>query len=332
VVRTKALLLISGGLDSAVAAKVVLQQGIGLEALNFVSPFCQCRKGCGDLAKLAEELGIKLHIVPLFEEYLEIVKNPKHGYGSNLNPCIDCRILMFKKAKAFMEKIGASFLVTGEVLGQRPMSQRMEALRLIEKESDLEGLVLRPLSAKFLPPTRAEKEGWIDRELLLSIKGRSRKKQYELAKTYRISSFSCPSGGCLLTDPGFSKRLRDLLKHCSDPTLNDIELLKLGRHFRLSFEAKLVVGRNREENEKIRKLCRSGDLLFEVPSFSCPVSIARGSMSEEDILTSARIEARYSDAPKDGSVEVKCSTFDGKVVTLNVRPASEKELLALMIC
>ncbi|MEM2885959.1 MAG: hypothetical protein QXF24_07720 [Thermoproteota archaeon] len=329
--RTKALLLLSGGLDSAVAAKVVLQQGGRLEGVNFASPFSQRGKGSGDPAKLAEELGIKLRVVPLFEECLEIVKNPKHGYGSNLNPCIDCRILMLKKAKACMEEAGASFLVTGEVLGQRPMSQRGEAFKLIDKEAGVEGLVLRPLSAKFLPPTKAEEEGWIDREALLSIKGKSRKKQLELARTYRISGYSCPSGGCLLTDPGFSKRLGDLLKHRPDPTLDDIELLKVGRHFRLSAGAKLVVGRNKEENEKIRMLCGDGDLLFEVPGFGCPVSIARGSVGEAEILASARIEARYSDAPKEGFVEVACRATDGKVVTLNVKPASDEEISALRI-
>jgi len=327
----KALILLSGGLDSAVAAKVVKQQGIELEALNFVSPFCQCRKGCDDLTKLAEELDVKLHVVTLLDEYLEIIKNPKYGYGSNMNPCIDCRILMFKKAKEIMNKIGASFIVTGEVLGQRPMSQHKDALALIDRESGLEGLVLRPLSAKFLPPTKAEKEGQINRDLLLSIKGRSRKKQLELAKSYKISSYFCPSGGCLLTDPNFSKRLRDLLAHCSNPTLDEIELLKIGRHFRLSENAKLIVGRNREENEKLRKLCRSGDILLEVPNYGCPVSIARGKLSKEDLLLSARIEARYSDAPKDGAVKVNCCAIDGKTETFVVKPVTDKELLALRI-
>lgn len=329
--RTKGLLLISGGLDSAVAAKVVLQQGIELEALNFVSPFCLCRKGCSDLAMLAMELGVKLHVATLFEEYLDVVKNPKHGYGSNLNPCIDCRILMFRKAKAFMGEIGASFIVTGEILGQRPMSQHKGALEIIDEESGLEGLVLRPLSARFLPPTRAEREGWIDRGLLLSMKGRSRKKQIELASTYHISSYSCPSGGCLLTDPCFTKRLRDLLTHCSDPSLNDIELLKVGRHFRLSVFTKLVVGRNRGENEKLRSLCENGDTLLEVPNYGCPVSIARGSLSKDDALVSARIEVRYSDAPRDRPVNVAFRRMDGHVETLTVKSAVDEELFALRI-
>ncbi|MGQ9513782.1 MAG: hypothetical protein ACUVTL_01820 [Thermoproteota archaeon] len=327
----KALLLISGGVDSAVAAKVVMQQGIELEAINFVSPFCQCKKGCADLGRLVDELGVKLHVVTLLDEYLEIVKDPKHGYGSNLNPCIDCRILMFRKAKELMEKIGASFIVTGEVLGQRPMSQHKDALALIERESGLEGFVLRPLSAKLLPATKAEKEGWINRELLLSIKGRSRKKQIELARSHKISSYSCPSGGCLLTDPNFAKRLRDLLAHCPDPSLDEIELLKIGRHFRISEDAKLVVGRNREENCRLRSLFKRGDVLLEVPNYSCPVSIARGRLSKEDVLLSARIEARYSDAPKDGNVIVTCRTVDGESETFTVRPAKDEELLSLRI-
>ncbi|TLN19153.1 hypothetical protein FDZ71_05130, partial [bacterium] len=203
----KALVLLSGGLDSAIASKIVLEQGIEVEALNFTTPFIQQN----DLTSLTDELDIKLHVVALLEDYLEVVKCPKHGYGSNMNPCIDCRILMLRKAKGHMDEVGASFIVTGEVLGQRPMSQHKDALRTIDRESDMEGLVLRPLSAKFLPPTSVEMRGWVDREKLLSIRGRSRREQIALASSYKITNYSCPSGGCLLTDPGFSRRLRDLL-------------------------------------------------------------------------------------------------------------------------
>jgi len=322
----KALVLFSGGLDSTVAAKIVLQQGIELEALNFVTPFCQCRKGCGDMTRLVKELGIRLHVIPLHEEYLEIIKDPKHGYGSNLNPCIDCRILMFRRAKLRMDEIGASFIVTGEVLGQRPMSQHKKALATIEREADLEGLVVRPLSAKVLPPTKPEKEGWINRRGFLAIEGRSRKNQMEFAKTHRIRGYSCPSGGCLLTDPGFAKRLRDLISHCPDPSLNDIELLKVGRHFRLSPSTKLVVGRNERENERLRSLFMNGDILFEVLDYKCPLSIARGPLNGDELLISARIEARYSDAPKNKPVNVTYRMTDGRVITLTVKPLNDEEL------
>jgi tRNA-specific 2-thiouridylase len=279
--------------------------------------------------RVVEELGVKLHVVPLHEEYLEMVKNPRHGYGSNMNPCIDCRILMFRRAKERMGEIGASFIVTGEVLGQRPMSQHKEALATIEREAGLEGLVLRPLSSKVLPPTKPEKEGLVDRERFLSIRGRSRKKQIELAKSYRISGYSCPSGGCLLTDRGFAGRLRDLMRHCPNPGLNDIELLKVGRHFRLSPAVKLVVGRNERENERLRSLCNDGDALFEVPDCSCPVSIARGSLRRDELLLSARIEARYSDVLKDRPVNVTYRMTGGQAATLTVMPCTDEELKAL---
>jgi len=323
----KALALLSGGLDSAIAAKIVLEQGIEIEAFNFATPFIQH----SDLTRLTDELGVKLHVVTLLEDYLEIVKDPEHGYGSNMNPCIDCRILMLRKAKGYMNTVGASFIVTGEVLGQRPMSQHKEALVTIDKESDLEGLVLRPLSAKFLPPTSVERRGWIDRERMLSIRGRSRKKQIALASSYKISSYSCPSGGCLLTDPGFSKRLRDLLDHCPHPSLNDIELLKVGRHFRLSPSSKLIVGRNEEENKELKRLCQEGDVTFEVIGYNCPVSIARGILCRDDLMVSARLEARYSDAPKDGLVDVACSKCEGQEMTLAVKPISDEELKGIRI-
>ena len=323
----KALVLLSGGLDSAIAAKIMLEQGIEVEALNFTTPFIQQN----DLTSLTDELDIKLHVVALLEDYLEVVKCPKHGYGSNMNPCIDCRILMLRKAKGHMDEVGASFIVTGEVLGQRPMSQHKDALRTIDRESDMEGLVLRPLSAKFLPPTSVEMRGWVDREKLLSIRGRSRREQIALASSYKITNYSCPSGGCLLTDPGFSRRLRDLFDHCPHPSLNDIELLKVGRHFRLSPTSKLIVGRNEGENNRLEWLCQEGDVTFEVLGHNCPLSIARGILGRDELLVSARLEARYSDAPKDRLVDVRCRTCEGQATTLAVRPISDEELRDMRI-
>jgi len=304
--RRKAVALLSGGLDSTLAVKTVLEQGIDIMALNFFTPFCRCnrRSGCANEARrVANELKIPIKIMSLGEEYVEVVKNPKHGYGSNMNPCIDCRILMFRVAKRFMSDVGASFIVTGEVLGQRPMSQNLPAMKLVEYEAGLEGLVLRPLSAKLLSPTIPEKEGWISRERLYDVSGRSRKAQMSLADTLNMKDYPCPAGGCLLTDPQFAKRMRDLLEH-TDPTINDIELLKVGRYFRLSPNCYAVVGRNERENQRLLQLARTHDLHFSVEEFMGPDMIVRGQSSDRIIELAAGIVARYSDAPKGSTVKV----------------------------
>jgi tRNA-specific 2-thiouridylase len=303
----KAIALLSGGLDSTLAARVIMEQGVGLEALNFMTVFCTCtHRGATCLAsqKAVETLGIPLKVLNVSEEYLSVVKHPKHGYGRNMNPCIDCRIFMLKKAKARMEALGASFIVTGEVLGQRPMSQRRDAMRLIEKEAGLEGFILRPLSAKVLPATVPEKEGWVDREKLLKIQGRSRKPQMELAEHYGIHDYPCPAGGCLLTDSGFSERMKDLMVHDPDFSLNDVHLLKMGRHFRFSPGVKLVVGRQEEENQKIQTFAQGGDILLKVSNFPGPLSLLRGKLDEGDIEKAAAITAHYSKAKDLPNIEV----------------------------
>ncbi len=303
----KAIALLSGGLDSTLAAKLILDQGIDLEAINFITLFCTCtskESSCLASQKAVERLGIPLKIFNVSQEFLEVVRHPKHGYGSNLNPCIDCRIFMLRKAKAYMEASGASFIVTGEVLGQRPMSQRRETMRLIEKEAGLEGFILRPLSAKFLPITIPEREGWVDREKLLNIQGRSRKTQIQLAERLGIRDYPCPAGGCLLTDPGFSKRLKDLMTHHPEFTLHDVHLLKFGRHFRLSPEVKLIVGRNEEENQKIRTFAQEGDILLKLSSLPGPLSLLRGKAKAGEIEKAATIMVRYSKGKGMGQVEV----------------------------
>lgn len=331
----KAIALLSGGLDSTLAAKVVLDLGIELEALNFLTVFCTCTnrgETCLASQKAVSALGIPLNVLNVSEEYLHVVKNPKHGYGSNMNPCIDCRIFMMKRAKAYMEKIGASFIVTGEVLGERPMSQRRDSMRLIEKEAGLDGLILRPLSARLLPASIPEKEGWVDREKLLRVQGRSRKPQIQLADHYGIRDYPCPAGGCLLTDPGFAKRIRDLMHHHSDFTLNDVHLLKMGRHFRLSPRLKLVVGRNEEENQKIQTFSGEGDVLLRLSRFPGPLSLLRGEAGEREIEKAAAITARYSKAKDLKKVEVICKKAkeDGDR-SLSVSPLSGKEIEELMI-
>lgn len=292
----KAIALLSGGLDSTLAARMMKDQGIELEALNFLTVFCTCTnrgETCLASQKAVSGLGIPLKVLNVSEEYLEVVKHPVHGYGSHMNPCIDCRIFMLKKAKAYMDETGASFMVTGEVLGQRPMSQRRDAMRLIEKETGLEGFILRPLSAKYFPVTVPEKEGWVDREKLLNFQGRSRKPQIKLAGVFGIHDYPCPAGGCLLTDPQFARRMKDLAVHDPGFSLNDVHLLKVGRHFRLNPRLKLVVGRNEEENQKIQTFSREEDILFRLMDRPGPLSLLRGEADGAAIEISAAVTARY---------------------------------------
>ncbi|HIE36472.1 MAG TPA: hypothetical protein EYP89_04465 [Candidatus Omnitrophica bacterium] len=303
----KAIGLFSGGLDSTLAIKLVLDQGIEVIGLHFFSPFCTCdKKGCGINAKtIARELGISLTTQFLGEECLRIIKNPKYGYGKNLNPCIDCRILIFKKAKEFMKKIGASFIITGEVLGQRPKSQHAHSLKTIEKEAGLEGLILRPLSAKLIKPTIIEKNGWIDRSKLLNFWGRNRKPQIELAKVLGIKNYPSPAGGCLLTDPIFCKRVKDLLEY-EIFNLKEVNLLKIGRHFRIDPSFKLIVGRDEKENNLLSQLREEKDILFE-PQGKGPLGLGRGRLSKETEVLSARIISRY--VSFNGKAKIKINFF-----------------------
>jgi tRNA-specific 2-thiouridylase len=323
--KPKAVALLSGGLDSNLAVRMMLEQGIDIEAVAIKTPFCDfdCGKGCGQRVKeVADELGIKLKTVYFGEEYLRMLKNPKYGYGSCMNPCIDCRGMMYNAAKEHMKKTNADFVITGEVLFQRPMSQNNRALHIIEKETDMECKVLRPLSAKHLPPTDAEKIGLINREKMGDIKGRSRKGQLMLAKHFGISEPPNAAGGCLLTDPSFSMRVKDILDHCDDiPTLNDIELLKVGRHFRITHDAKFIVGRNKDENEVIKALVTDRDIIIEVKDYVGPICILRCKNYDYSLLIKcAAIAARYSDAPRHDHCEVSI-TVDGDKNEVIVKPA-----------
>lgn len=333
----KAIALISGGLDSTLATKLIQDLGIELIALNTISPFCLCNrrsaKGCLYGANsVAKALGLKLIRIDVSQDFLEIVKKPKHGYGSNMNPCIDCRILLFKKAKEAMEKEGASFVITGEVLGQRPMSQKLNTMRLIEKEAGLDGLVLRPLSAGILKSTTPEEQGWIARDKLMAIGGRGRRQQIALARELGINDYPCPSGGCLLTDPEFSKRLKDLLQR-DELNLNSIHLLKIGRHFRLTTDARLVVGRNEKENEALLNLAQEDDYLF-FPSddLAGPTSLGRGNFSEELIKLSCRITCRYCDLNGNTNVDILYRRIPEKENNaLKISPIGEAKLTHLRI-
>ncbi|MFH1929802.1 MAG: hypothetical protein ABIK79_16790 [Chloroflexota bacterium] len=328
----KAIALLSGGLDSTLAVRFILDQGIEVEALNFVTPFCNCnRQGRCEAAHVAEKFDIPLKIIAFTQEFFRVLRKPAHGYGSGMNPCIDCRILMFSRARERMEETGADFVFTGEVLGQRPMSQHLRAMRVIDRESGLEDRLLRPLSARLLAPTLPEREGIVDRDKLLAIQGRARKPQITLAAEHGIYDYPCPAGGCLLTDPGFARRMRDLVEREPDFNLNDVSLLKVGRHFRVSSVAKAVVGRSEEENGRILELSREADLFFEVKSCGSPVTLLRGEAGREEIRLAAALTARYSDS---SGTETRVhygghyADLGGKVL---VSPLSEHDLSRLRV-
>ncbi len=305
----KAVALISGGLDSVLAAKIVGDQGFEVLGLYCTTTFSKSygREEDTHAARVAKEIGIELRVLDLGQAYTDLIRNPKHGYGKNVNPCIDCKIFMLRKAKAVMNEIGASFIVTGEVLGQRPMSQRRDTLYVIERDSGLKGIVLRPLSAKLLPPTKAEQEGIVDRDKLCAVSGRSRNRQIELAKNYGITGFSAPAGGCLLTDEHFAAKLRDLFEHELDITQTDVRLLTVGRHFRLASGLKVVLGREESENKKIMALEQPGYHLFMPDGFPGPVALLAGEPAPEDKLAAGRLILKYSKPTPDKPRRIRCN-------------------------
>lgn len=324
--KMKALALLSGGLDSRLAIKLMSEQNVDVEVLHFKLPF----ENCSSQLKLTQFKDISLHIADvtkgrLFHEYIKIVRKPKHGYGSSMNPCIDCKIFMLKKAKQIAKRIGAKFIVTGEVVGERPMSQRRDALKLIEKESGLTGKILRPLSAKVLPETEAEKKGWVDRNKFLAIMGRGRRPQLDLAKKLGIKNFPTPAGGCLLCEKEFGVRVRDLFRYKKRIMPKDIELLKLGRHFRYK-NNKIIVGRNELENKQILRLRYKTDHVFEVPDYGSPITILQGKKTKESIKIAARLTARYSDAKdKEDNILMKYG-IKNPTKKIIVNAASQQEI------
>ena len=318
--KEKVVALLSGGLDSQLAVKMMQKQGFEISAVAIKTPFCDfdCGRGCGfEIRERADDLNVNLKTVYLGDEYIEMLKHPKHGIGAGFNPCIDCRAMMFDAAKKHMREIGAEFIISGEVLGQRPMSQHAPALRTIEKESDLIGKIVRPLSAGLLPETIPEKEGLIKRENLGMIKGRTRKNQLQMAKEYGIENPPNAGGGCLLTDPQFGIKAKDLFDHIETPTINDIDLLKIGRHFRLDDETKFVVGRNKDENEMIKAIALPEDILLEAKDHVGPTSIIRGKNAQKHVQFASSVTLRYSDAPKEqsGVVIVKNDDLTEEITT-----------------
>lgn len=304
----KAISLLSGGLDSVLSTKIILSQGIEVVGLHFTSPFSSKKEKMRGLqaVRSAEELGIRLIIKEKEEDYIDIIKNPRHGYGKNMNPCIDCRIYMLKKTKDIMEKEDAGFVITGEVLGQRPMSQRRDTINIIERESGLSGLILRPLSAMLFPPSIPEKEGIVDRLRLFDITGRSRAIQYDLANKFGLSEFGCPGGGCLLTDPIFSRKLKDLFKNDASFTMDDIVLLSIGRHFRLNEKIKVILGRNKAENDILCSMNKKGYRLILPSGFTGPVALIKGNPEESDLHVTGNIIGYFS-------------KYQGEIIDIEIR-------------
>jgi len=295
----KAIALFSGGLDSTLAMKLILDQGIEVLALNISTGFGSTKDRQEHMQSMCDQVGADLMIIDIQSEFLQdVLFDPKHGYGKNFNPCIDCHAKMFAVAKRIMEAEGASFLISGEVLGQRPMSQNKDALQTVLNESNCDGLLLRPMSAKLLEPTIAEMKGWVDREMLEGISGRSRDRQLQLAKEIGLADFESPGGGCLLTDENFGKKMRDFIKY-EKFEVKDIPVMKFGRHLRLSDGAKLVVGRNKEENAYLQEI--DNDKFYHIRTIRIPGphSLLSKDASEKDKELAAKVILTYTKADKE---------------------------------
>ena len=324
---TRALGLCSGGLDSILSALVLSKQGIHVEWITFETPFFTAEKA----QRAADQTGIPLHIEDITEDYLEMLKHPPAGFGKNMNPCMDCHTMMFNKAGQFMQANGFDFLFSGEVRGQRPMSQNISSLRYVEKHSQFGGRILRPLSAKCMPETPMEQQGFVDRSQLLDLSGRSRKPQMALAKELGIHDYPSPAGGCLLTDPGYSRRLRDLMDHGAELTRNALFLLRHGRHMRLGPETKIIVGRTKQDNEQILKWRNpEKDTLLKVKKFAGPIVIMPGGGPQPMLFLAACICAGYSKAPVSDPAGVLVET-GGKSENVSALPVTPKEAKRFLI-
>ena len=325
--KIKAISLLSGGLDSILATELIRREGIEVITFNVKTPFGIPKKdGTNEATQAANQLKVPLKVLKVEKEYLKIVRKPKHGYGKNLNPCIDCKIFILKKAKIYAKEIGADFIFTGEVLGERPMSQHYQALKLIAEKSGLKGKLLRPLSAKLLPETEAEKKGLVNRDNLLSIQGRSRKPQVQLAKEYGIATYPSPAGGCLLTCEEYSKKLQDLFENKKRLSMTDVTLLRFGRHFRLG-KNKIIVGRNEIENKFLITNKTPNDYYFELEDTVGPTTLLQGPKTKEAIGTAAKLTASYSDA-KSGKIKVKYGREElNKTITITIPKKSDLQKL-----
>ncbi len=338
--QKKAVALISGGLDSLLAAKLMLEQGVHVEGINFYTGFCveghthAIRKK--DKAKpkrnnalwSAEQLGIKLHIIDIIDEYKDVLINPKHGYGANLNPCLDCKIFMVSKAKQWMQENDFDFIITGEVMGQRPMSQRKDLLPVVVRESGADDRLLRPLCAKNLAATLPEREGWVDRNQLLDFSGRNRKPQMALAKKFGFEDYASPAGGCcFLTDENYSRKLVDLwqARDKKDYELDDIMLLKVGRHIRPAPHYKLIVSREDGEN-KFLSGYRKQFATIEIKSHNGPLTLIDGTPDDNELQQAARIAARFSQGRAAEQVNVKITLLSGEEKVFDIKPMPASDI------
>ena len=325
----KAVALYSGGLDSTLAILTVLRQGIEVKAVTFLNHFgCDIsdKSSCSkDPFSAAEKFGFEVKLCHLADKFIRIVKDPKFGHGKNMNPCIDCRIFMLEMAKELMDVTGADFIITGEVIGQRPMSQTKDMLYHIDREAGVIDLVLRPLSAKILRATSPERRELIDRDMLYAFSGRSRKPQMALAIELGLEDYPSPAGGCLLTEPNYAYRLKDLLTFDPAPSLRDVGLLRTGRHFRFSPSCKIVIGRDEAENEIIESVATGADRLLRVEGHGSPVTLVAGGVTHEALKTAAALCARYSDAKGLPFVDVR--VFEGgPEYTISAEPAGDDVL------
>lgn len=310
--KTKAVVLISGGLDSIIAAILLKKQNIQVYGIYFYSPFFGDREL---IKRVSKQIKIPIKQVEVGKDYLKLLKKPKHGFGKNINPCIDCKIYMLKKAKQYMKSINAHFIATGEVLEQRPMSQHRKALNIIEKESGLKGLLLRPLSAQYLVKTKPERESLVERIHLYNIRGRGRNVQLDLANKLKLTEYKSPAGGCKLTDINYADKVRDLLKHNKKLEVKDFLILKYGRHFRFG-KNKIIVGRHEKDNKILLKLRNKNDYIFEVPGHGSPITILQGPLTKDAIELAASLTAKYSDA-QDNLVLVKYGKKLEKSIYIN---------------
>lgn len=316
----KAIALLSGGLDSMLAIAIVKEQGIEIEAVNFQTMFGCCKE---DARRAAYDLGVKFSVLKVGDDYLKVIQKPKYGYGRGVNPCVDCRIYMFLAAKQYMEEAGASFMITGEVVDQRPMSQKVGDLRIIDRDCGLEGKILRPLSAKLLPETEAERLGLVDRSKLYDIHGEWRKPLLDLAVKYGIENPPAASAGCALTSPDFAKKVRDVFRHHKDYNRWEFEILKIGRHFRLNSKTKAVISRNHTQNEYLENLRPAGTALLTCGNFGGPHALVIGPAETAEFEKAAGLMLRYSKKPLPVFCEIAIRR-DGHTEIMSV-PASQIE-------
>ena len=317
----KAIALFSGGLDSTLAMKLIIDQGIEVLAININTGFGSTKDRLEHMQSMCKQVGAELKIIDIQSEFLQdVLFDPKHGYGKNFNPCIDCHAKMFAVAKRVMESEGASFLISGEVMGQRPMSQNKDALLTVLNESNCDGLLLRPLSAKMLAPTIAEQNGWVDRERLEGITGRSRDRQLEMVKEIGLDDFESPGGGCLLTDENFAKKMFDFIKY-DKFEVKDIPLMKFGRHFRLKDGAKLVIGRDREENAYLQEIDNNKYYHIRTVGLPGPHAMLSKNASDEDKNLATKIILTYCKTSVENSYTLSLDNVKVSASPLESREA-----------